>query len=77
MSRTGVEVLRETARALAAAGRTEAAETYARRAAEVEPGIESSLVLAEITGGAPEEPAPVKPRKTKTGLFSRFRRKKQ
>lgn len=77
MAPTRGDFLRETARALAAAGRTQAAETYARRAAEVEPGIESSLVLAEIAGGAPEEPAPVKPRKTKTGLFSRFRRKKQ
>jgi len=70
------DFLRETARALAASGRTRDAETYARRAVEVEPGTESSLVLVEITGGAPEETAPTRERR-KTGWFSLFRRKKQ
>lgn len=70
------DFLRETARALAANGRKQDAEMYARRAVEVEPGIESSLVLAEITGGAPEGPPPTKGRKMGR-LFSRLRRKKQ
>lgn len=72
------DFLRETARLLAANGRRQAAEMYARRAAEVEPGIESSLVVAEITGSEPEPPeTPAPERKTKTGIFSRFRRKKK
>jgi curved DNA-binding protein CbpA len=72
------DFLRETARLLAANGRRQAAEMYARRAAEVEPGIESSLVVAEITGSEPEPPeAPAAERKTKTGIFSRFLRKKK
>lgn len=71
------DFLRETARALAANGRRQAAEMYARRAAEVEPGMESSLVLAEITGGAPEAPAAPESRKKRmSGFIARFRRKK-
>jgi curved DNA-binding protein CbpA len=76
MAPTRGDFLRETARALAAAGRRPAAEAYARRAAEVEPGIESSLVLTEIAGGPPEAAPPANERKTKGGLFSLLRRKK-
>lgn len=75
MAPTRGDFLRETARALAANGRKQDAEMYARRAVEVEPGIESSLVLANITGGAPEEASPKKASKM-DGLFSRLRRKK-
>ncbi len=82
MEPTRGDFLRETARALSVNGRRQAAEMYARRALEVEPGIESSLVLAEITGESPE-PARVtkdgqetKEGVPKGGLFARFRRKK-
>jgi curved DNA-binding protein CbpA len=70
------DFLRETARALAVNGRKQDAEMYARRAVEVEPGTESSLVLAEITGGAPDEASPKKARKM-GALFARMLRKKQ
>lgn len=68
------DFLRETARILMANGHRQAAEMYARRAAEVEPGMESSLVLAEITGGATEESPPPKGRMS--GFMARLRRKK-
>lgn len=77
------DFLREAARALAVNGRRQAAEMYARRAIEVEPGMESSLVLAEITGIPPEQPRltkegePIKDEPAKGGLFARFRRKKK
>ena len=82
MAPTRGDFLRETARLLAVNGRRQAAEMYARRAMEVEPGMESSLVLSEITGNPPEAVRPTKDgketkeRPTKTGLFARFRRKK-
>ena len=82
MAPTRGDFLREPARALSVNGRRQAAEMYARRAVEVEPGMESSLVLAEITGGPPEQPRmtkdgePVKEPPAKGGLFARFRRKK-
>ncbi len=82
MAPTRGDFLRETARALSVNGRRQAAEMYARRAVEVEPGMESSLVLAEITGAPPEQPRmtkdgePVKEPPAKGGLFARFRRKK-
>lgn len=76
MAPTRGDFLRETARALFANGRQADAEMYARRAVEVEPGTESSLVLAEITGGAPEGSPPEKPGRM-SALFSRLLRKKQ
>jgi curved DNA-binding protein CbpA len=83
MAPTRGDFLRETARALAVNGRRQAAEMYARRAIEVEPGVESSLVLAEITGSPPEQlrltkdGEPIKEPPAKEGLFARFRRKKK
>ena len=71
------DFMRQTARALAANGRKKEAETYARRANQVEPGPESSALLEEIFG--PATVAPPKPDETmepKRGLFSRLRRKK-
>jgi tetratricopeptide (TPR) repeat protein len=76
MAPTRGDFLRETARALAANDRKRDAEMYARRAVEVEPGTESSLVLAEITGGAPDEASPKKARKM-GALFARMLRKKR
>ncbi|MEP6470969.1 MAG: DnaJ domain-containing protein, partial [Acidobacteriota bacterium] len=82
MEPTRGDFLRETARALSVNGRRQAAEMYARRAVEVEPGIESSLVLAEITGESPEPAHATKDGQQtkegvpKSGLFARFRRKK-
>ena len=71
------DFMRLTARALAANGRKKEAETYARRANQVEPSPESSALMEEIfgpaTAAAPkldETPEP------KRGLFSRLRKKK-
>ena len=72
------DFLRETARALAANGRWKDAEMYARRAAEVEPGVESNLVVSEITTNAPRESLGVKTGGLSglSGLLSKIRRKK-
>ncbi|HEY3172433.1 MAG TPA: DUF4388 domain-containing protein [Thermoanaerobaculia bacterium] len=74
---TRADFFRETARALAANGRKKDAETYARRANQIEPGPESSAVLEEIVGSAAVAPLKVdaKPEEPR-GLFSRLLRKK-
>jgi curved DNA-binding protein CbpA len=69
------DFLRETARALAANGRWKDAEMYAKRAAEVEPGVESNLVVSEIAASSPRESVGVKTGGL-SGLFSKIRRKK-
>jgi hypothetical protein len=72
------DFLRETARALAANGHWKDAQMYARRAAEVEPGVESNLVVSEITANAPRESLGVKTGGLSglSGLLSKIRRKK-
>jgi curved DNA-binding protein CbpA len=74
---TRADFLRQTARALAANGRKKDAETYARRANQLEPGPESSALMEEIFGPstpvASKADANPEPRR---GLFSRLRKKK-
>jgi curved DNA-binding protein CbpA len=74
---TRADFLRQTARALAANGRRKDAETYARRANQLEPGPESSALMEEIFGPstpvASKSDANPEPRR---GLFSRLRKKK-
>ncbi len=74
---TRTDFLRETARALAANGRKKEAETYARRANQIEPGPASAALLDEILGTAagavPKSEPGHEPRR---GLFSRLRKRK-
>ncbi len=74
---TRTDFLRETARALAANGRKKEAETYARRANQIEPGPASAALLDEIlgtaAGAAPKSEPGHEPRR---GLFSRLRKRK-
>jgi curved DNA-binding protein CbpA len=74
------DFLRGTARALVTHGRKREAESYARRAHELEPGPESAALLTEVTGRQtldPTTPAPT-PAGEAAGLggfFSRMLRK--
>jgi curved DNA-binding protein CbpA len=73
------EYLRATARALLAHGRKREAEPYARRAAELEPGPESSALLKELTGRPTLETAMAAPvaGDRRGGLISRLLGKKR
>jgi hypothetical protein len=73
------EYLRATARALLAQGRKREAEPYARRAAELEPGPESSALLKEVTGRPTLESAMAAPVESdrRGGLISRLLGKKR